>query len=169
MFFSMTDILSGASPLMLNVRQIGSSPALVVLDPTYGVPDENWKAAAAFVLRSAHPGDCVAFDAPSGVREFAYYVNEMHQDGASLRPIFPRQTWVQALVSSVPYSQQNDYTASALSDARRDCVRVWVVVNRLRSDLGFAEAEVSHAMGSRYHESRHYGFAGITVDLISKR
>jgi len=143
--------------------------SLAVLVPTYRVSNENWKGAAAFVLTAAHHGDCVAFDAPSGVREFAYYVNAMDEDDAYPRAIFPRQTWAQALASSASYSLENDYTASALSDARRDCGRVWVVMNRSRSDFEFAAAEVAYAMGSSYHETRHYGFTGITVDLISKR
>jgi hypothetical protein len=42
-------------------------------------------------------------------------------------------------------------------------------MNRSRSDFEFAAAEVAYAMGSSYHETRHYGFTGITVDLISKR
>ena len=143
--------------------------SLAVLIPTYGVSNENWKGAAAFLLTAAHPGDCVAFDAPSGVREFAYYVNEMHADEAYPRPIFPSQTWAQALAASVPYSQHTDYTPSALSQVHRNCVRVWMIVNRSHSDFGFAEAEVAYALGSKYHQTSHYGFTAINVDLISKR
>lgn len=143
--------------------------SLAVLVPTYGASSENWKGAVAFVLVAAHPGDCVAFDAPSGVREFAYYVNEAQEDRASLEPIFPRQTWSQALAASVPYSLRQDYTSSAVSGVRRSCKRIWMVVNRPRADLGFAEAEVAYTLGSTYRKTALHGFAGITVDLIVKR
>ena len=49
---------------------------VVALAPSYGTSPENWRAATAYVLHAARPGDCVAFYPLDASMPFAYYAHE---------------------------------------------------------------------------------------------
>lgn len=78
--------------------------SLSVLLPVYGQSDDDWSAAARYVLAAARPHDCIAFDAPPGAALFGYYMERLDPRADSPVAVLPRQTWQQAAQQEVPYS-----------------------------------------------------------------
>lgn len=98
----------------------------VQLIPSYGVSPENWKAAEAYVVANARPGDCIAFYPRDGRMAFDYYVRARGQEDSAPRPVDPSASWAQIR----PYVE--DYTipaGRALTRIESRCPRVWFIAS----------------------------------------
>jgi len=90
---------------------------VVVLVPSYGVSPEDWRAATAYVLGSARPGDCVAFYPLDGKMPFAYYAGQ---------PV-------------KPYVERYDTPRPAAG-----CARVWLVASHQGQPTGPAASRAHY-------------------------
>ncbi len=98
----------------------GARAALVV--PTYGVPIEDWSAAAALVARSSRPGDCIAFFLADGEDAFDYYADERHL--GEPRPVLPASPYA----ARAPYALDPAVLGEgAFEHATAGCARLWLV------------------------------------------
>jgi hypothetical protein len=101
----------------------------VQLSPSYGVPVENWQAAANYVLESAGPGDCIAFFQNVGYAPFDFYVSHDHFSEPSALPrlVLPATTWASHTLVENPPS----LGTSALHQVRAHCPVVWLVTTHV--------------------------------------
>ncbi|MGO9196786.1 MAG: hypothetical protein ACLQK4_06630 [Acidimicrobiales bacterium] len=143
--------------------------SLSVLLPVYGHSDDDWSAAARYVLASARPHDCIAFDSPPGAALFGYYVERLDPRARSPVAVLPQQTWQQAAEQAVQYSETRDYEPAAFSRIERTCGRLWIILDRVHADEGFAEAEIQFYLHDRFVEVHHAQFTGMDVDLLGRR
>jgi len=121
------------------------------------------------VLAAARPHDCIAFDAPPGAALFGYYIERLDPRSDSPVAVLPRQTWQQAAQQEVPYSEELDYEPAAFSQIASSCGRLWIVLDRVDADEGFAEAEIQFHLHDRFVEVHHVAFTGMDVDLLARR
>jgi len=94
--------------------------------PAYGLSPENWKAAEAYVLARAKPGDCIAFYPLDGRMPFDYYVRARGQELAAPLPVDPATPWSRVK----PFVER--YTAPArpaLRRIERSCPRLWFIAS----------------------------------------
>jgi mannosyltransferase len=114
-------------------RGVGWATLVVILGlraaqllPSYGVSPENWKAAEAYVLAHARPGDCVAFYPLDARMPFDYYVRAAGQEFGAPVPVDPVTPWYD------PRPFVEDYAVPSSSTLKRiesSCPRVWFVAS----------------------------------------
>jgi mannosyltransferase len=109
---------------------------LLQVIPSYGVSSEPWKAAAAYVLKSAPAdrADCVAFYPQDGRELFDYYLLRVARSGgggaggaiSGLRPVLPTLPWRTVR----PYVEVYG-TLDAGQPARiaRQCTSLWLLAS----------------------------------------
>jgi mannosyltransferase len=97
-----------------------------VLLPTYGVSPENWKAAEAYVLAHARPGDCVAFYPLDARMPFDYYVRVRRQEFRAPVPVDPVAPWYQPRPFVEEYAVPSGATIRRIESS---CPRVWFVAS----------------------------------------
>jgi mannosyltransferase len=100
----------------------------VPLVDSYGVSPENWKAATAYVVAHARPGDCVAFYPSDARMPFAYY-------GHTGRPVLPADPWGPLR----PYVE--DYATARITG----CPRLWLVSSHEGQPNGTATSKANYA------------------------
>jgi hypothetical protein len=129
----------------------------VPLANSYGVSPENWKAATAYVVTHARPGDCVAFYPSDARMPFAYY-------GRAGRPVLPADPWGPLR----PYVE--DYATARISG----CPRLWLVSSHEGQLSGTAASRAHYArflaLRRGFHDEREVSFgyaAVIHVALLS--
>jgi hypothetical protein len=129
----------------------------VPLANSYGVSPENWKAATAYVVTHARPGDCVAFYPSDARMPFAYY-------GRAGRPVLPADPWGPLR----PYVE--DYATARISG----CPRLWLVSSHEGQLSGTAASRAHYArflaLRRGFHDEREVSFgyaAVIHVTLLS--
>jgi hypothetical protein len=119
------------------------------LAPSYGVSPEDWRAASAYVVGHAHPGDCVAFYPADGRMAFEYYIGAHTPASATApRSVLPTVPWGEVK----PYVE--DYatlTGSQLSRLPSECSRLWFVWSHEGQPDGTAASRANYA---RYRELR---------------
>lgn len=125
---------------------------LVALVPSYGTSPENWRAATAYVLHAARPGDCIAFYPLDASMPFDYYAH---------RPVEPHVE--QYATPTVPAG----------------CPRVWLVASHQGLPTGTAGSRAHYAgylavrksLARRYpdHTTRSFGYASVIwVELFER-
>ncbi len=117
---------------------------VVALAPSYGTSPENWRAATAYVLHSARPGDCFAFYPLDAQMPFKYYAHRSVQ----------------------PHVEQ--YETPTVPTG---CPRVWLVASHQGLPTGTAASRAHFAtyeairgtLARRYpHQStRSFGYASV--------
>jgi mannosyltransferase len=123
------------------------------LAPTYGTSPENWRAATAYVVDAARPGDCIAFYPLDAQMPFDYYAHKPLQ----------------------PHVEQ--YEAPRIPS---DCPRVWLVASHQGVATGGTAASRAHyarylavrsVLARRYadHGTRSFGYASVIwVELFAR-
>jgi mannosyltransferase len=113
-------------PALIGVGAVAALIALRALQlaPSYGVSPENWRAATAYVVAHAQPGDCLAFYPQDGRMGFRYYLDRGPRPAPALTPILPAAPLdeVRAFVE-----QYKTLSAQALSALPSRCPRVWLI------------------------------------------
>jgi mannosyltransferase len=125
----------------------------VALAPSYGTSPENWRAATAYVLNAAEPGDCFAFFPLDASMPFDYY---------AARPVQPH------------VEQYETPTVPA------GCSRVWLVASHQGLPTGGTATSRAHyaqyaavraSLARRYptHTTRSFGYASVIwVELFRR-
>ncbi len=123
----------------------------------YGVSPENWRAATAYVVGHARPGDCVAFYPSDARMPFAYY-------GHAGRPVLPADPWGPLR----PYVE--DYASAHITG----CPRLWLVSSHEGQPNGPPASRANYARflalrrGFRVEREVRFGYAAvIRVALLS--
>ena len=80
---------------------------VVTLVPSYGTSPENWRAATAYVLHAARPGDCIAFYPLDASMPFDYYAHRpvqphVEQYGTPTVPTGCPRVWLVASHQGLP-------------------------------------------------------------------
>jgi mannosyltransferase len=120
---------------------------------------EDWRDAAAYVLKDSEPGDAIVFYRPRARNAFAYYV-ERFQSGADVTPIYPSAPWGTYL--PLPLAQAE--MPSALRAVRRYS-RIWVVLRPAALDTRSPEVELLLDSLAQHRETSRRSFVGIEVRL----
>ena len=143
------------------------------LAPAYGVSPENWRAATAYVMASARPGDCAAFYPRDNRTPFEYYLRAPR---FAPRPVLPTLPWDQVR----PYVE--DYTSLSAAQLARlpaVCQRVWLVSSHEGrvggpavsegNYLRFIELEAGLQAGYAHSRVVSFGYHGaVAVTLFSR-
>lgn len=148
----------------------------LVLAPSYGVSPENWRAATAYVVAQARPGDCVAFYPTDGRMAFQYYVGV----GTSAAARAPR-----SVLPVVPWGEVRPYVEdyrtlprSELSRLPSQCPRLWFVASHQGQRSGPPKSQANYiryralltALGGKYRHRRtlSFGYASaVRVELLA--
>jgi mannosyltransferase len=143
--------------------------------PAYGLSPENWKAAEAYVLASARPGDCIAFYPLDGRMPFDYYVRARGQELGAPLPVDPATPWYRVK----PFVEQYAVPPrSALRRIESACPRLWFIAshqgqlhgtpgsltNYIRYRILQDELQSAYA----HDRTRRFGWAAVVyVELLS--
>jgi hypothetical protein len=140
-------VMSSRVPPVAAWLAVGVLIALRVaaLAPTYGTSPENWRAAAAYLVDAARPGDCIAFYPLDAQMPFDYYSH----------------------VPLAPHVEQ--YETPRIPAG---CPRVWLVASHQGVASGGTAASRAHyaryvavrsALARRYshHSTRSFGYASV--------
>ncbi len=125
---------------------------LVVLVPSYGTSPENWRAATAYVLNAARPGDCTVFYPRDAQMPFNYYA------GRPVKPFIER------------------YDSPRVPSG---CLRVWLIASHQGLPTGTAASRVHYAryvalrsaLAREYprNSTKSFGYASVIwVELLSR-
>ncbi|HUE26793.1 MAG TPA: glycosyltransferase family 39 protein [Solirubrobacteraceae bacterium] len=162
-------------PRLLALAMLGTLLTLRALQlaPAYGVSPENWRAATAYVMTNARPGDCVAFYPRDNRMPFQYY---LRAPARAPRPILPTLRWGRVR----PYVE--DYTSLSAGQLARlpsQCRRVWLVSSHegrvggpavsQGNYLRFITLEAGLQAGYPHSRIASFGFHGaVAVTLYSR-
>lgn len=112
----------------------------VPLADSYGVSPENSKAATAYVLARAQPGDCIAFYPSDARMGFAYYLGA--GAGRAPRPVLPAAPWGALRPYVEDYATLSPVQLSALP---RQCPRLWLVSTHEGDPIGPTGSRANYA------------------------
>ncbi len=138
------------------------------LAPSYAVSPENWRAAVAYVLDTARPGDCVAFYPEDGRMAFAYYLPGGPAARAAPRSVLPVAAWG----VDAPYVERYaTLTPAQLDRVSASCTHLFLVASHQGQRTGTSgsvahfrryEALDAH-IASRYAHRRvaTFGYAAV--------
>jgi mannosyltransferase len=137
------------------------------LSPAYGESPEDWRAATAYVMKGAEPGDCIAFYPSDGRNAFRYYAH-----GHPPRSVLP----------AVPWTNERAYIENyaTLTTLPPGCARLWLVSSHVGQVTGPARSRANLArytalrdtLAARYpsHAAREFGYAdAVTVEVFGPR
>jgi hypothetical protein len=89
-----------------------------------GFPKEEWRAAAAYVVSRAIPGDAIAFLPLGGRWPGEYYLDRLRPGGIPLVPVLPAAAWGAFKPGDQDLTQQSTDSWTDRLDGRE---RLWVV------------------------------------------
>ncbi len=122
------------------------------LAPAYGVSPENWRAATAYVITSARPGDCVAFYPRDNRQPFEYY---LRTPAGAPRPVSPALPWGEVR----PYVEDyGSLSAAQIVRLPASCTRVWLVSSHEGRVGGPAASQSNYLRYRRLLASLHAAY-----------
>jgi mannosyltransferase len=145
------------------------------LAPSYDTSPENWKAASAYVVAHAGPGDCVAFYPSDGRMAFSYYLGSSAASRAP-RPVLPAASWTTKRAYVEDYAT---LTRAELPKLVAGCRRLWLVAGHRGQPGGPSASRSDYArylqlragLATRYPEQRgaSFGYAPpVQVQLFAR-
>lgn len=120
------------------------------LAPAYGVSPEDWRAATAYVVSRAAPGDCVAFYPSDGRNAFRYYAR-----GNPPRAVLPAVGW----------NSERAYIENYATLARPPaaCARLWLISSHEGQATGPAASRANRARYLRLRSMLAAAYGGVRV------